>query len=109
MDRLGGFEDNTWINGIGSVFKRADGSQWGINLSIYPRKREQQWSSLSQAPILVRKNVINPTRPFRKQGSEIEFTVDNLQKWEVSNLEDSPAKERDLPKERKSRCFVKTS
>ena len=38
MDRLGGFEDNTWINGIGSVFKRADGSQWGINLSIYPRK-----------------------------------------------------------------------
>ena len=109
MDRLGGFEDNTWINGIGSVFKRADGSQWGINLSIYPRKtRGSDSVLLSQAPILVRKNVINPTRPFRKQGSEIEFTVDNLQKWEVSNLEDCPAKERDLPKERKSRCFVKT-
>lgn len=109
MDRLGGFEDNTWINGIGSVFKRADGSQWGINLSIYPRKtRGSDSVLLSQAPILVRKNVINPTRPFRKQGSEIEFIVDNLQKWEVSNLEDSPAKERDLPKERKSRCFVKT-
>ncbi len=109
MDRLGGFEDNTWINGIGSVFKRADGSQWGINLSIYPRKtRGSDSVLLSQAPILVRKNVINPTRPFRRQGTEIEFTVDNLQKWEVSNLEDCPAKERDLPKERKSRCFVKT-
>ncbi|WP_348671310.1 Tn7-like element transposition protein TnsE [uncultured Idiomarina sp.] len=109
MDRLGGFEDNTWINGIGSVFKRADGSKWGINLSIYPRKtRGSDSVLLSQAPILIRKNVINPTRPFRRQGSEIEFTVDNLQKWATTDLESCPAKERDLLKERKSRFFVKT-
>ncbi|WP_417439885.1 Tn7-like element transposition protein TnsE [Idiomarina abyssalis] len=109
MNRLGGFEDNTWINGIGSVFKRADGSQWGINLSIYPRKtRGSDSVLLSQAPILVRKNVINPTRPFRRQGTEIEFTVDNLKKWEVTDLENCPAKGRDLPKERKSRCFMNT-
>lgn len=107
MAKLSGFKDNTWINGIGSLFKRINGSKWGVNLSIYPSKIKGNDSVLlSQAPILVRKNVINHTWPFRRQGIEIEFTITDLQGWMVSNLEECQAREHDLPKEHKSLCFV---
>ena len=35
---LKGFKDDTWINGIGDLFRKKDSKQWGINLSIYPSK-----------------------------------------------------------------------
>ncbi len=34
--RIDGFSDDSLINGIGSLFRRADGSLWRINLSNSP-------------------------------------------------------------------------
>lgn len=104
---LKGFKDDTWINGIGELFRKIDGVQWGINLSIYPSKeRGHDAITISNAPIIARKRVINPTKDYHQRGYTKSFKVDSTENWRVDSIENCLARERVLPKESKQYCFV---
>ena len=105
--RLKGFNDDTWINGIGNLYRKKGGSQWGINLSIFPRRENaKDATTLSNAPTLVRKRKINPTQDYYWNGTEKYFAISTTKDWQVDFIENCPALERKLPKEAKQYCFV---
>ncbi|MBT1063981.1 transcriptional antiterminator [Bowmanella sp. Y26] len=105
--RLKGFKDDTWINGIGELFCKKDGTQWGVNLSIYPSKeRGKDASILSNAPILIRKRIINPTKDYYPRGLEKALTIATTRNWQVNVIGNCPARDRPLPKEAGQHCFV---
>ncbi len=102
-----GFKDDTWINGIGDLFRRTDGTRWGVNLSIYPsRESGRDATSLSNAPVLVRKKIINQTSEYSLTRYEKSFSVTSTNDWLVESLGNCPALERRLPIERQQYCFV---
>lgn len=104
--QLKGFKDDTWLNGIGDLFCRRDGVRWGVNLSIYPGKETGSDStSLSNAPLLIRKNVINPTKHYYQNGHEQNIEITTTRDWDVVQLNTCPALERKLPKELQQYCF----
>lgn len=104
---LKGFEENTWINGIGELFCRKDGVRWAVNLSVFPSSQNgADATSLSNAPLLVRKTVINQTKANYRQRLEKTFTIQRANEWRVDRLESCPALERHLPKEFRQYCFV---
>lgn len=103
---LNGFKDDTWLNGIGDLFCKTDGVRWGVNLSIYPGKEAGSDStSLSNAPLLVRKNIINPTKDYYPNSHEQSFEITTTRDWDVVRLKNCPALERPLPKELQQYCF----
>lgn len=105
--RLKGFKDDTWINGIGDLFCRDGGNQWGVNLSIYPSKESSKDAiTLSNAPILIRKRIINPTKNYYPRGMEKSHTISSTSDWLVDVISNCPARERSLPKEAQQLCFV---
>ncbi|MEL4432068.1 Tn7-like element transposition protein TnsE [Shewanella mangrovisoli] len=104
---LKGFKDDTWINGIGDLFRKKDSKQWGINLSIYPSKDNcPDAIILSNAPILIRKHIINPTKDYYRKDFEKTIKISTTSNWQVDKLENCPALERRLPKELGQYCFV---
>lgn len=103
---LKGFKDDTWLNGIGDLFCKTDGVRWGVNLSIYPGKEKgSDATSLSNASLLVRKNIINPTKQYYPNSHEQSFEITTTQDWDVAQLKSCPALERPLPKELQQYCF----
>lgn len=105
--RLKGFKDDTWINGIGDFFCRNGGNKWGVNLSIYPSKESSKDAiTLSNAPILIRKRIINPTKLYYPRGVKKSHTISSTSDWLVDVISNCPARERPLPKEAKQLCFV---
>ena len=60
-------KDDTTITSIGSLFRRVDGSLWGVNLELWPYQNKKSLT-VSQLPILVRKRVLNPTLPVKNAG-----------------------------------------
>ncbi|MDV2963864.1 Tn7-like element transposition protein TnsE [Shewanella algae] len=105
--QLKGFKDDTWINGIGNLYRKKDGIQWGINLSIFPRgENGKDSTTLSNAPILIRKRKINPTQEYHRSSFEKNFTIPTSRDWQVDLLGNCPAVERRLPKEAGQYCFV---
>lgn len=104
--RLKGFKDDTWLNGIGELFCKTDSVRWGVNLSIYPGKEKgSDATSLSNAPLLVRKNIINPTKEYYPNVHEQSFQITTTRDWDVVRLGNCPALERQLPKELQQYCF----
>ena len=104
--QLKGFKDDTWLNGIGDLFCKTDSVRWGVNLSIYPGKETGSDStSLSNAPLLVRKNIINPTKDYYPNVHEQSFEIFATRDWDVVQLKSCPALERPLPKELFQYCF----
>lgn len=104
--QLKGFKDDTWLNGIGDLFCKTDSVRWGVNLSIYPGKETGSDStSLSNAPLLVRKNIINPTKDYYPNAHEQSFEIFATRDWDVVRLKSCPALERQLPKELFQYCF----
>ncbi|RAJ97085.1 Tn7-like element transposition protein TnsE [Aliidiomarina maris] len=106
QDNLKGFTDDTWLNGIGSLFRKNGHKNWGINLSVYPFDQNKTILLLSQAPITVRKNVLRPTKNYSLQGETLSFNVENAQNWEVDAINNCPAWPRELKKEAEQLCFV---
>ena len=72
--RIDGFSDDSLINGIGSLFRRADGSRWYINLSTSPVKSERSYLTLSQSPVLARQRILNSKTEISKVGYHKSFT-----------------------------------
>lgn len=58
--RFDGLSDDTKILSIGSLFRKTNGSQWGVNLGLFPAQNKKSLT-LSNAPVLVRKRVLNPS------------------------------------------------
>lgn len=103
---LTGFKDDTWLNGIGDLFCKKDSLRWGVNLSIYPGKENGSNStSLSNAPLLIRKNIINPTKDYYQNSHEQSFQITTTRDWDVVRLKSCPALERRLTKELQQYCF----
>ena len=53
--------DDTTILAIGSLFRRVNNTQWGINLDLAPQA-EIGSLRVSNLPVLARKRVLNPTQ-----------------------------------------------
>ncbi|SFL18515.1 hypothetical protein SAMN04488518_1204 [Pseudovibrio ascidiaceicola] len=104
---LKGFEEDTWINGIGELFCRKGGVRWAVSLSVFPsRQNGADATSLSNAPLLVRKTLINQTKGNYRKRLEKTFTVQRANEWRIDRLESCPALERRLSKELRQYCFV---
>jgi hypothetical protein len=59
--------DDTTILAIGSLFRRVNNTQWGINLDLAPQA-EIGSLRVSNLPVLARKRVLNPTQKHKSAG-----------------------------------------
>ena len=97
--------DDTEIKAIGSLFRRVNGSQWGINLGFYPLQPKRSMT-VSNAPVLVRKRVLNPTAHHKQAGYRQVFTITDTKGWKVDTISNCPVLENPHPIEREQMCFV---
>jgi hypothetical protein len=87
--RFDTIKDNTTILSIGSLFRKADGSDWGVNIELWPNQNKKSLS-VSQLPILVRKRVLNPTEAKKGAGYELHIDIENTESWQVVTNEECP-------------------
>lgn len=104
--RIDGFSDDSLINGIGSLFRRGDGSRWYINLSTSPVKSERSYLTLSQAPILARQRVLNSKIEVSKKGYHKSFTIKGTEDWLVAQVKDSKVIKHHRKADGEQYCFV---
>ena len=97
--------DDTEIKAIGSLFRRVNGSQWGINLGFYPFQPKSSLT-VSNAPVLVRRRVLNPTSGYKQAGYRQVFTITDTSNWKVDAISNCPVLENPLPIEKDQLCFV---
>ena len=97
--------DDTEIKAIGSLFRRVNGSQWGINLGFYPSQRRKSMT-VSNAPVLVRKRVLNSTTHHKQAGYRQVFTITDTKGWKVDTIGNCPMLEYTHPIEKEQLCFV---
>jgi len=81
--------DDTRIQSIGSLFRRLDGSQWGINVGFSP-VQEKTSLTFSNAPVLARRRILNPTREYKPAGYHLRFQIQDTRSWTIKNLGDCP-------------------
>ncbi|WP_392340689.1 Tn7-like element transposition protein TnsE [Moritella marina] len=105
---IDGFEDNTEIHGFGSFFKHNNAARWNINLSVSPNQTKQ-FTSLSQAPILTRKRIINATNDIYKKGYLRNIEVESSQIWETCKIADCPILNNKNKSENEQFCFKFTT
>lgn len=101
------FSDNVTIQAIGSLFRKQGTQQWGINLGLSP-EQEQHALMISNAPVLVRKRVLNPMHVLQSRGYRRSFTCADTRAWGYVKVGDYPARKM-LPKidcERDQWCFM---
>ena len=84
--------DDTEIKAIGSLFRRINGSQWGINLGFYPFQPKSSLT-VSNAPVLVRRRILNPTSGYKQAGYRQVFTVTDTSNWKVDTVSNCPVLE----------------
>lgn len=101
---IDGFEDNTVINGFGSFFKHNDAARWNINLNVSPNQKKH-YTSLSQAPILTRKRIINATSDIYKKGYSRNIEIESFQTWETCKIADCPILNNQNKSENEQFCF----
>ena len=104
--RIDGFSDDSLINGIGSLFRRNDGSLWRINISTAPVKSERSYLTLSQSPIIVRQRVLNSKTEVSKKGYHKSFTIKDTHGWQVAKVKDCPVIKHHRKADGEQYCFV---
>lgn len=104
--RIDGFSDDSVINGIGSLFRRTDGSLWRINLSTSPVKSERSYLTLSQSPIIVRQRVLNSKTEVSKKGYHKSFTIKGTHGWQVAKVKDCQVIKHHRKADGEQYCFV---
>lgn len=104
--RFENLEDDTTILSIGSLFRRLDGSQWGVNLELWPYQKKKSLT-VSQLPVLVRNRVLNPTTDNGIAGYEQYVSIENSDEWKVCNVGDCPVLQgkRLSDREASQQCF----
>jgi hypothetical protein len=82
-------KNDSKVLGIGSLFRGKDRKTWAVNVGF--NGGSPQSMQFSNIPILARKRVLNPTKPYELAGLPVSFTIENAQNWEVAKASDCPA------------------
>lgn len=98
-------DSDVQLNSIGSLFKKKNGTSWGINLLFNPRQKKSSLT-ISNAPVLVRKRILNPTKEYTSRGWEEEVYITSTEKWQVGTVADCPIKGVASFHERNQFCFI---
>jgi len=104
--QIEGLEDDSTIYSVGSLSRRIDGQHWKANLVLHP-KQDKRSLTLSQAPILSRRRVLNPTKQHRVAGYRSQFISPSTDNWKICRVDDCPALEgtRLARSESEQNCF----
>lgn len=97
--------DDTKIQSIGDFYRKEKDSNWGINLGFKPKQNNKFSLSLSNAPILVRKRVLNPTSENKPAGWSLTFSILNTRNWQVKKLSEYPIPNKIMLNEKEQLCF----
>ena len=103
--RFDHLSDDTQIKAVGSLFRRVNGSQWGINLGFYPLQQKKSLT-VSNAPVLVRRRTLNPTTQYKQSGYRQAFSITDTSRWKVDTISSCPILEKPHPIEKEQLCFV---
>lgn len=96
--------DDTSIQSIGDFFRKESESAWLINLDFYP-KQKKSFLALSNAPVLVRKRILNPTSKSKLAGLGLSFSILNTYNWKVKTLNEYPVSNKIKHNEKDQLCF----
>jgi hypothetical protein len=102
--KFDGLSDDTRILSIGSLFRKTNGSQWGINLGLSPAQ-DKKYLTLSNAPVLVRKRVLNPLAEPKQAGYKLSLAITSTQAWEQKTLAEYPIQSVIHALDKKQCCF----
>ncbi|MGZ5009834.1 MAG: Tn7-like element transposition protein TnsE [Methylobacter sp.] len=102
--RIDGVVDDSKIMSIGSLFKKQNGSRWGINLGLFP-SQDKTSLTLSNAPVLARRRILNPTAETPSAGYPHSFAISSTEHWRHRTLVDCPIAKAVGSLERKEWCF----
>lgn len=97
--------DDSRINAIGPLFRKVDGSQWGINLGFFPSQKKRSLT-VSNVPVLARKRVLNPTQSYHQAGYKRTFSIVDTQSWEEDIIGNCPILKKQQWLEKDQLCFV---
>jgi hypothetical protein len=96
--------DDTTILAIGSLFRRVNNTQWGINLDLAPQA-EIGSLRVSNLPVLARKRVLNPTQKHKSAGFRLSFTIESSATWQRRCLGDFPVSLAIRAMDKRQHCF----
>lgn len=96
--------DDTKIQSIGDFFRKDNESTWGINLGFHPNQKTSALT-ISNASVLVRKRMLNPTNDNAPAGLALTFSIENALNWEVKKLSEYPVPNVIQPIEKEQYCF----
>ena len=99
-----GVLENSKIQSIGSLFRRVDGSRWQLNLALSPKQDKTRFT-MSSAPVLVRRRVLNPTEDAAPAGYSLPITIPSTDDWQVKLLADYPIQDAIRWMDRGEWCF----
>ncbi|TKB47017.1 transcriptional antiterminator [Ferrimonas sediminicola] len=102
--RLDGLGDNVRINSIGKLFRGLERRGWSVNINFWPRQ-ERRSLTVSNAPLLALRRVLNPTEMNGIAGYPKRFTVGNASGWRADKAGAYPA-HRKLRLDPGQNCFV---
>lgn len=87
--RLKNIPNNVTIRSIGGLFRPINGSRWAINLHF---ANTSAWSSLSlsHAPLLARKRILNSSQKPSPTGWEENVQITSTADWDVVTIGECP-------------------
>jgi len=100
-----GLDDDLTILSLGVLFRRINGQRWGMNVDFYPRQKKRSLT-MSSAPVLVRRGVLNSTKNNGSPGWKSSFQIESTRHWVTKKIRDCPAVENVRNTEANQNCFV---
>lgn len=100
-----GLGDDVRVQSLGSLFRRVDGQRWGVNVGFYP-KQDKSSLTMSNAPVLARRAVLNPTKDHDSRGWQQSFQIKSTQYWTTKKIKECPAIDNLSHVEANQNCFV---
>ena len=99
------FDDDVTITGIRHLFRYNDSSGWHVNITMYPTQ-EKSHLTMSNAPILARKRVLNPTNGHKTAGLPKTVTCSSVHDLSVKRVGNCPIPGYDRRADAKQFCFT---
>lgn len=81
---------NAIVIGIGSLFKREDQVNWGINLSL-SESAERSSIRITGAPLIRRHKTLSANQGDTTKGKLLTFKIKDAQQWKRKRLNECPA------------------
>lgn len=78
--QIDGLKDNTNILAFGSLFRRVNGPQWGINRELWSAQEKRALRVL-QLPVLVINQTLNPTVLTLAVGYKRYIGIESTEDW----------------------------